>query len=164
MRPRDFPRIGIAQPVVRLLLLPAVDDELLENPVFVAQAVAHRGQAHRRHRIEEAGRKAPKAAIAKTRIRFLLDDIAPVDVVLSRHFAGDVVKLQIADIVAQRTADQEFHRKIVDALGVLGVVGAPRHHPAPGQDIADRAGIGFEALAGCAKAGSTTLSKTRWRS
>ena len=37
----DLPRIRLPQPVIRLLVLPAVLDKLLKNAVFVSQAVAH---------------------------------------------------------------------------------------------------------------------------
>src|SRR5207247_1692249 len=40
----DLPGILPTQPVVRLFLLPAVLDGLLEHPVFVTQPIAHRRQ------------------------------------------------------------------------------------------------------------------------
>jgi hypothetical protein len=60
VRPGDLPRVGPAQPVVRLLALPAVLDRLPEDAVLVAQPVAHGRQLHRGHRVEEARREAPR--------------------------------------------------------------------------------------------------------
>src|SRR5207237_1347915 len=54
LRPADLPGVGTAQPVVRLLALPAVVDGLPEHPVLVAEPVSHRGQLHRGHGIEKA--------------------------------------------------------------------------------------------------------------
>lgn len=68
---RDLPRVAEAQPVVRLLELPAVLDALLEDAVVVAQAVAVRREADRGHRVEEARRQTPETAVAQTRV--LLD-------------------------------------------------------------------------------------------
>ena len=48
---RDFPRVAVAQPFVRDLALPAVADDLIENPKLVADAVADRRHFNRRKRI-----------------------------------------------------------------------------------------------------------------
>ena len=56
------------------------------------------------------------------------------------------IQQQIRDVVGQRPADQELHRQIVDALGVLPVVGALGLDPALRKHVAHRAGDGLEAL------------------
>jgi hypothetical protein len=63
----------VAQPVVGLLVLPAVPQGLPEDAVFVAQPVAHGGQLERRHRIEEARREPPEPAVAEARVGLRLD-------------------------------------------------------------------------------------------
>ena len=68
-----------AEPVVRLLALPAVLDGLFEDAVFVSQAVAHGRQLHGRHRVQEAGRQSAEPAIAQRRVRLLLEQLDPVD-------------------------------------------------------------------------------------
>ncbi len=70
----DFPGIGVSQPIVGLLALPAVYDRLPKDPVLVAQPVAHRRQLQGRHRVEEASRQASKAAVAEARISSLVDN------------------------------------------------------------------------------------------
>ena len=47
--PRDLPRVGPPEPVVRLLVLPAIAQGLFEDAVLVAQAGAHAGNAERGH-------------------------------------------------------------------------------------------------------------------
>ena len=74
--PGHFPRIGKAKPIVRLFVLPAVHDGLPKNAVFVAQAVTHRRQLHRGHRIEKAGGQPPKAAVAQSGVGFLFEQAA----------------------------------------------------------------------------------------
>ena len=81
--PRHFPRVGPGEPVVGLFVLPAVADGLPENAVFVAQAVAHAGNAERRHRIEETRRQPAQSAVAETGVRLLLDDLQRIKFVLS---------------------------------------------------------------------------------
>jgi hypothetical protein len=75
--PREFPGVAVAQPVVRVLDLLAVLDALVEHAVFVADAVAVAGDAHGRHRIEEAGGEPAEAAVAERRVGLDLGDVAP---------------------------------------------------------------------------------------
>ena len=49
-------------------------------------------------------------------------------------------------LLAQGAPDQELHGEIIDALGVLAVVGLLRAHPPLREDIPDGAGDGFVAL------------------
>src|SRR5262245_4019325 len=72
LQPCDFPGVRTPQPVIRLLTLPAILDGLLEDAVLVAQTIAHAGNLHRRHRINEAGRQPAEAAVAQPSIRFHL--------------------------------------------------------------------------------------------
>ena len=83
VRARDLPRVRAAEPVVRLLVLPAVLDGLPEDAVLVAQAVAHGRELHRRHRVEEARGQAPEPAVAQARVGFLLQELEPVEVLLA---------------------------------------------------------------------------------
>jgi hypothetical protein len=53
---------------------------------------------------------------------------------------------QVHDVVGQRSADQEFHRQVIDALGVLPIIGGLGLDPALREDVAHRAGHGLEAL------------------
>ena len=75
--------IGAAQPVVRLLVLPAVLDGLPEDAVLVAQPVAHGRELHRGHRVEEARGQAPEPAVAQAGVGLLLEQAEPVEVLLA---------------------------------------------------------------------------------
>jgi hypothetical protein len=72
---RDLPRVREREPVVGHLDLSAVADNLLEDPVVVADAVAPRRQVQRRHAVEEAGSQAPEAAIPERRVLLLLVEV-----------------------------------------------------------------------------------------
>ena len=79
VRAGDLPGVGPAEPVVRLLALPAVLDRLAEDAVLVAQPVAHGRDLHRRQRVEEAGGQAPEPAVAEAGVRLLLERARPVE-------------------------------------------------------------------------------------
>ena len=85
MRTSDFPGIGTTQPIVGLLALPARFDRLTKNAVLVAQAVSHRGELHRGHRIEKACRQPAQATIAQPGVRLLFEQLQPVEVLLLRR-------------------------------------------------------------------------------
>src|SRR5262249_55975075 len=67
----DLPWILSSQPVVRLFLLPAIADRLLENAVFVAQTVAHGRELHCRHGVEKAGCQASESTVTQAGVGLL---------------------------------------------------------------------------------------------
>src|SRR5262249_18406124 len=148
VRAGDLPGVGATEPVVWVLALPTVLDRLPEHPVLVAQAVAHGRELHRRHRVEEARRESPEAAVAEPGVGLLLEEADPVEVLLSDDPLRDRIEQQVHDVVRQRAADQELHRQVVDALRVPPFVGLPRAHPAQGQEVAQGGNEGLEARAG----------------
>src|SRR6476660_1974250 len=75
--PLHFPGVAFVQPVVRLLDLIAFLDLLPEDAVFVAQAVANRGNVQRGERIEEAGGQSSESTVPETGIRLALDHRLP---------------------------------------------------------------------------------------
>ncbi len=146
---RHFPRIRPGEPVVGLFALPAIADALLENAILVAQAVAHARNAQRRHRIEETRREPAQAAIAEARIRFLLDDLERVNLQVLAQVLPGGINLEVCDVVRQRTTEQEFHREIIDSLGVALPVGVFGLEPALRKHVAHGAGDGFILVARC---------------
>jgi len=107
---RDLPGILPAQPAVRMLALPAALDRLPEHAVLVAQPVAHRGQLHRCHRVEEARRESPESAVAEAGVGLLVEEAHPGEVLISDDLFRDWTEEQIHDVVGEGTADQELHR------------------------------------------------------
>ena len=53
---------------------------------------------------------------------------------------GQRIEQEVGDVVGQRAADEKLHREVVDALGVLALVGLLREHPALREDIPHGAG------------------------
>ena len=98
--------------------LPAVLDLLAEHAVLVAQAVADRRDLQRRQRVEKTGGQPAQPAVAQPRVGLLLEQRLPVLAgVRSEVVADELLDLKVGDVVRQRPADQELHRKVVDLLG-----------------------------------------------
>ena len=147
VRTRDFPWVRTTEPVVGQFLLPPVLDRLFEDAVFVAQAITHRRDLHRGHGIEEASRQASETSIAQTRVGLLFEQLEPIEVLLLDDFFRDGIEEKVRDIVGQRAADEKFHREIVNALGVLALIGFIGTHPSLRENIAHGAGDGLKTLA-----------------
>ena len=62
--PFKFPRIAERQPVLRMLLLPAVLDHLPEKPVVVADPITVCRNAEARQAFHKAGGEPPETAIS----------------------------------------------------------------------------------------------------
>ena len=70
----------------------------------------------------------------------------PIEVLLLDGLPGDGVEQEVRDIVGQRAADEKLHREVIDALGVLALVGVLGEQPALREDVPDGAGNGLEAF------------------
>jgi hypothetical protein len=99
VRAGHLPRIGAPQPVVGLLDLPAVPQRLLEDPVLVAQPVAHGGELQRRQRIQEAGGETAQSAVAQAGVGLLLQQSQPVELLAGGDIARDRIEQQVDDVV-----------------------------------------------------------------
>src|SRR5512139_1060714 len=95
IRLRKFPGVSVRQPPVRMLLLPAVMNPLLEQPVLIANAVAEGGDAECRHAVEVAGGKPPEPAIAKAGIGLAASQIVEIQIERGQRFARLLEKLEI---------------------------------------------------------------------
>ena len=70
----ELPRVAAGEPILRQLVLPAVDDGLAKQAVIVADAVAVSRHLEARQALHEAGGKPPEAAVPERRVRFGLAD------------------------------------------------------------------------------------------
>ena len=122
----EFPRIAVDEPVLGRFLLPAAADDLAEQAVVVADAIAMRGDGQRRHAVHEAGGETAEAAVAERGVGLDPAQVREIDAELVerlRHRLGDA---EIGHRVEQQAADQEFEREIIDALAPVVVDGVQR--------------------------------------
>ena len=102
------PWVAQPQPFVGGLDLPAVANLLVEDAKFVADAVADGGYVERGQRVHEAGSQAAQAAVAKSRLFFLLDQHVQIKAELAHRLLGFVVDAQVDEVVRQMRSSQEL--------------------------------------------------------
>jgi hypothetical protein len=136
-RPLQFPGVAEAEPFVRIFLLPALIDDLAEQAVIVADAVADRGDRQRRHALHEAGGEAAEAAIAERGVRLAFAQLRQRHAEIAKRDLENFQKPHVVQRVGEETADQKFQREIIDALApgvVAALLGAePAMHDAVAQ-------------------------------
>ncbi len=124
LRARQLPGIAESQPLVGLLDLPAVDDFLVEDPEFVADAVAHARHFERRQRIDEAGGEPAEAAVPEARLLLLGEQAVEIEAELRDAFLDGVEDPEIDEIVSKVRTHQELGGQIRHGTrGVLRVYG-----------------------------------------
>ena len=148
LRTPDFPGVSEAQPVVGLFHLVTVGNALIEYSVFVTDSVTVTGDLKRSQGIKKAGRKAPKAPVAEAGIHFRVPDILKIDVQLRKSLLHFLFKSEIQDGVSHKSSDQKFQGKIIDALGLMGMVGLLCLDPAVHQTVANGVGKGKKFIIG----------------
>ncbi|MNP01680.1 hypothetical protein D3C76_935040 [compost metagenome] len=146
LRAFELPGVAEIQPVFGLLLLPAVDDGLAEQAVFVTNTVAMTGDAEGRHAFHETRRQTSEAAVAQGRIGFQQADALKVDAEFGQGFAGHVEQAEVAQAVVEQPADEEFQGEVINAL-LTFAVDLPRVvHPVLDHVIPRGQGNGFEPV------------------
>jgi hypothetical protein len=128
-------------------LAPALDG-LREHAEFVADAVAVGRQAQRGHRIQETRRQPAQAAIAQRGVGLAALQVFQRGGVAHGRFGRRALQAQRGQRIAQRAADQELHRQVVDAARPGGAVGGVLRHPAAGQVFACHLGHGMHHVGG----------------
>jgi len=126
----DQPGRGFARPTVGLLTLVAVDDFLLEQAELIVDAVPKARHVERRHRIEQARRQPPQAAVPQRRVALRVANRLQIDLHLGCGLAGPMINPQIVKIVAQQLPHQKFHRQVKHAFDLqflIALLGG--HHP-----------------------------------
>jgi hypothetical protein len=147
--PLDVPRIGLLEPSVGLLHLPAVGDLLAEHAVFVADAVADAGQPEAGGGVEEAGREPPEPAVAECRAGLERHQLVETDPVPIQRLAAFVHQPRRHQGILQFPCQQKLHRQIGHLLEALLLNDAVGLVPAPHQTVANRQGGGPEPVARC---------------
>ena len=158
LRMLDLEGRSVGLPAVRFLALEAVEDLLLEQAIFVIDAVAEAGHAERGQRLQKASRQSAQAAVAETGIILAIEHFVEADAKAGKHLAAHVLDAQVRQVVAQRAPHQEFHREVVELLAVLVAIAGLGLQHAVNNAIADGQGDGLEIIGGLQLGGGADQS------
>jgi hypothetical protein len=135
---QDLPGIGLVEPAVRLLDLPAVGDLLAEHAVFIADAVADAGQPDAGGGVEKAGGEPPQPAIAERRAGLDRHEFVELDAVAGQRGAAFIDEPCRHQRVLELARQQKLHRQVGHLLQALVLHDAVGVVPAPHETVANR--------------------------
>ena len=92
------PNFSTRQPEVRQLRLPAVDQFLAEDAIFIAERIPHRGIPLCGQAIQETRRQTAKAAVSQRRVMFLGLKGFIVNPQLVQRFFNHGIPAQVIDV------------------------------------------------------------------
>ncbi|OPY65168.1 MAG: hypothetical protein A4E62_02735 [Syntrophorhabdus sp. PtaU1.Bin002] len=121
-RSREFPWITIPQPVVRGLYLKPVFDSLLENTIFVANAIAIARVLKGCQGIKKTSCKPSETSITKSRIPLKFRCILAGDAKNMHSPSIFVGKTKVENIVLQKPPKEKLKRQIVDPFCIDVIV------------------------------------------
>jgi YQGE family putative transporter len=136
--PLQRPGIAKPQPLVGRLDLPSVANLLIEDSVFVADAIADCRNVQGGQRIHEAGGKPAQPTIAQPRLFLLFDQNVQVNAQLSHGLLGLVVDSQIDQVVREMRPGKEFRRQVTDHAYILRLIVLYRRYPPLQYSVAHR--------------------------
>ena len=115
--------------------LPSVSNRLVEDPEFVANAVADCGNAERRQRVHVTGGKPPESAVAEARLFFLFEKLRQILSQAGKGKLGFLPKIEGNQAVTEMRPHQKLCREVSDRFGArrrarhrFGVAQVLRHH------------------------------------
>src|SRR5204862_7669733 len=114
---RELPGIPEGQPILGELHLPAVADDLAEEAVVVADAVAARREAGARHALNQAGGKPPQSAIAERGVGVGAAHLVEIDTKIAERRLERLGHAEVLDDMREEAADQKVEREVVNSLG-----------------------------------------------
>ena len=113
---RNEPHLAAGEPEIGHLGLPAVNELLLEDSVFVENGVAHAEIAVGCERIEIARRETAETAVAETRVRLAVIELVELDAEILECLLHDGDEIEVIERVLERAPHEELHAHIVHAL------------------------------------------------
>ena len=118
----DLPGTALREPVIGPFPLVSVVDFLLEQTVFVIDAVAAGGHSERSHRIQKTGGQAAETAVAERRIEFTVLDGFKIRSQIAEGLAIQLTNPQVVKVIPQRLSHQKFNGEVVDPFGIVPLI------------------------------------------
>lgn len=133
---RNEPYLAAGEPEIGHLGLPAVNELLLEDTVFVENGVAHAEIAVGCQSVEITRRKAAQTAVAETRVRLAVIELVELYAEILERRLHDGDEVEIIERVLERAPHEELHAEIVYALRAALLAALFKLMPALSEHIA----------------------------
>ena len=131
----ELPRVAVEGPVVGVLDLITILEGLLEDPVLVADAVAHGRHVEGGQRVQQAGGQPAEPAVAQPGLNVEGLDVSGGDAGAGHGLAGEVGGAGIDGVLGELASQHVLRRQVVDELGVGLVVRLGCPGPAVSQPV-----------------------------
>ena len=119
LRPSQFKRIPVFEPVVRFFYLITIFDLLLEHSVPVPNTAAIGRISQSCQGVQETGGQPSQTSISQRWVWFLILDDVQINAHLIQSFFDFLIGRHIDQIISKGASQQEFHRHIVDHLRIV---------------------------------------------
>ena len=115
------PSAAARKPVVGKLGLPAVNDFLLEDTVFIKDRIACCGIIAGSQTVHIASCKSAKTAVSETCVGFFLENSVDFYAKLVKSRSNLVLKTEIVKGSLEGASHKELHRQVINLLSAVGV-------------------------------------------
>jgi hypothetical protein len=97
-------------------------DLLVEDSIFVANAVTDGGNVEGGEGIHEAGCEASEASVAKAGLLLLLDEDIEIEAQLVHGLLGLIVDAEVDEVVGEMRSGEELGGEIADDAYILRLI------------------------------------------
>ena len=115
------PNFAARKPVVRFFVLPAVEDFLFENAVFIQNGVTAACVLIACQCVHKASCKTAETAVAQTCVRFAFVDSVFRNTKFLEHISSNFVQTHVVKVCLEAAAHQKFYTKVVNLLFTLTI-------------------------------------------
>ncbi|KAF1753494.1 hypothetical protein GCK72_020051 [Caenorhabditis remanei] len=117
-----LPWISETKPVIWLLNLPSVTNELLEDSVFVTESVSVSWNTKSGHRVEETSGKTSESSVSESSVLFDLLKLLDIESELVESLIDSSLDTEVHHSVGEGTSHVELQREVVNSLWILVII------------------------------------------
>jgi hypothetical protein len=137
IRGRELPRVAVEGPVIGMLNLITILENLFEDPELIPDAITHRRYVQGRQRIEQAGGQPSQAPVPQPRLHIAGLESIKGYTEAGQRLAGQAGGAGVQGILAKLAAQHVLRRQVVNKLRVGHIMRLGRPGPALRQAIPD---------------------------
>jgi hypothetical protein len=137
VRGGELPRVAVEGPVIGMLNLIAILENLLEDPELIPDAITHRRYVQGRQRIEQAGGQPSQAPVPQPRLHIAGLESIKGYTEAGKRLAGQAGGAGVQGILAKLAAQHVLRRQVINKLRVGHIMRLGRPGPALREAVPD---------------------------